>query len=521
MSLTYQPHSPKGPVTVSDTEPITHSVPTEVKNTEKESKINELTKLVQMLMDEKINSKTREQKPESSNSGNSSKCELCHYTSHSTDDCYRILYSMRCKEDHKTSDHDMYIASLKRSENYKAQTYQYAPPPKHILKAKAKPFPPCTHYGFNDHRHDDYINYPECEICKSCDHFTSGHNRVILVKEGALVESSRSSLRPTFIILFDDKQGTIFNANKEIVLIAPRRNVVYVLDMSLLTLNGACFFAKASESVLGLPSLVYSKDKPCSACEKGKHKRASFKTKQNFSIRKCLHLLYMDLFGPVSPMFVNHEKYTLVIVNEYLRTVENKNDVKVKQIRTDNGAEYRNSKLECFCDEKGISQNFSFPYTPEQNGHVYEVIAVIEKNTPHTKDVQSPLDLTNTEWTQEQNVQDEQIINHPTDESSGNNTKTSVPTTEPLVSEVSQFQDTNYALRSSYPVAQDRWSKDQHIELINIIGDPGEGLLTRSMAAKLTTASTSECLFADFLSEIEPKKVFEALKHPGWVDVMQ
>ncbi|GKC03144.1 retrovirus-related pol polyprotein from transposon TNT 1-94 [Tanacetum coccineum] len=46
-------------------------------------------------------------------------------------------------------------------------------------------------------------------------------------------------------------------------------------------------------------------------------------------------------------------------------------------------------------------------------------------------------------------------------------------------------------------------------------------MLTRSMAANLATASTSECLFADFLSEIEPKIVSEELKHLGWVDVMQ
>ncbi|GJU22135.1 retrovirus-related pol polyprotein from transposon TNT 1-94 [Tanacetum coccineum] len=42
----------------------------------------------------------------------------------------------------------------------------------------------------------------------------------------------------------------------------------------------------------------------------------------------------------------------------------NQNDVKVKQIRTDN----RNQELESFCDEKIISQNFSSLYTPEQNG---------------------------------------------------------------------------------------------------------------------------------------------------------
>ncbi|GKA40742.1 retrovirus-related pol polyprotein from transposon TNT 1-94 [Tanacetum coccineum] len=89
-------------------------------------------------------------------------------------------------------------------------------------------------------------------------------------------------------------------------------------------------------------------------------------------------------------MSINHEKCTLVIIDEYsrytwvhflrkksqepevimsfIRMVENQNDVKVKQIRTDNGTEFRNHELESFCDEKGISQNFSSPYTPEQNG---------------------------------------------------------------------------------------------------------------------------------------------------------
>lgn len=98
----------------------------------------------------------------------------------------------------------------------------------------------------------------------------------------------------------------------------------------------------------------------------------------------------MDLFGPVSPMSIHHEKYTLVIVDEYsrytlvyfltkksqaddiimsfVRNSENENDVKVKQIRTDNGTEFKNHVLECLCDEKGISQNFTSPYTPEQNG---------------------------------------------------------------------------------------------------------------------------------------------------------
>nr|GEX07461.1 retrovirus-related Pol polyprotein from transposon TNT 1-94 [Tanacetum cinerariifolium] len=147
-----------------------------------------------------------------------------------------------------------------------------------------------------------------------------------------------------YIVQFDDKQRIIYNAKKEIVLIAPRRNDMYVLDMSSLSPNGACFFAKASESVnwlwhkrlshfnfkkinklakqnkvLGLSFLVYTKEKPYTICEKGKHHRALFKTKQNFSIKKCLHLLHVDLFRPVSPISINHEKYTPVIVDKYSR----------------------------------------------------------------------------------------------------------------------------------------------------------------------------------------------------------
>ncbi|GJR75653.1 retrovirus-related pol polyprotein from transposon TNT 1-94 [Tanacetum coccineum] len=90
---------------------------------------------------------------------------------------------------------------------------------------------------------------------------------------------------------------------------------------------------------------------------------------------------------------------------------------------------------------------------------------------------------------------------------------------EPLVPEVPQSQSTNHASTSSYSVAQDRWPRDQHIELVNIIGDPGEGMLTRIMAAKLTATSVSECLFADFLSKIELKKPpgFESSEFPKYI----
>nr|GEW49315.1 Ysc84 actin-binding domain-containing protein [Tanacetum cinerariifolium] len=63
--------------------------------------------------------------------------------------------------------------------------------------------------------------------------------------------------------------------------------------------------------------------------------------------------------------------------------------------------------------------------------------------------------------------------------------------------------------------------RDKHIELINIIGDPRAGMLTQVMAKELGAASSHECLFVDFLSKEEPKKVSKALQHPGWVDALQ
>nr|GEU98993.1 retrovirus-related Pol polyprotein from transposon TNT 1-94 [Tanacetum cinerariifolium] len=55
---------------------------------------------------------------------------------------------------------------------------------------------------------------------------------------------------------------------------------------------------------------------------------------------------------------------TAEMIMSFIKMVENQNDVKVKQIRIDNRPEFRNFKLESFCDEKGIYLNLFSPYTP-------------------------------------------------------------------------------------------------------------------------------------------------------------
>src|SRR5436190_734878 len=54
----------------------------------------------------------------------------------------------------------------------------------------------------------------------------------------------------------------------------------------------------------------------------------------------------------------------------FARRAQNKFEVKIKRIRSDNGSEFKNTSIEEFLDEEGIKHEFSAPYTPQQNGVV-------------------------------------------------------------------------------------------------------------------------------------------------------
>nr|GEY16267.1 hypothetical protein [Tanacetum cinerariifolium] len=254
--------------------------------------------------------------------------------------------------------------------------------------------------------------------------------------------------------------------------------------------------------------------------------------------------------------FPRKKSQALEMIMSFIKMVENQNDEKVKQIRTDNRNEFRNHELESFCDEKGISQKIYSPYTPEQNGvaerknrtlvkaartilngsdhlgkfdakaddgyflgyssvlndfrvyntrrqqieetyHVtfdesmkaikftntlvdeigigyssrYPLDEFLHEDDPSRQyqDIKDPPDLINTKWTHKQNVQDDQMITQPTYVPSENYIEVSRSITKPLVHNVTQSHIPNQASTSSHLAPQDRWSRDQHIELVNII----------------------------------------------------
>ena len=55
-------------------------------------------------------------------------------------------------------------------------------------------------------------------------------------------------------------------------------------------------------------------------------------------------------------------------VKTFVTVVNNKTDLKVKILRSDNGGEYTSKAFASFCAAKGIIHQFTNPYSPEQNG---------------------------------------------------------------------------------------------------------------------------------------------------------
>ncbi|GJU80893.1 retrovirus-related pol polyprotein from transposon TNT 1-94 [Tanacetum coccineum] len=398
--------SVSGTVTISESKQTTSLVPTEVKDTEQELKLNELTKLVQMLIDEK-----------------------------------------------------------------------------HILRTKAKPFPPCTHCGFNDHIPDDCRNYPECGICGSYDHSTPGHNRLFkLRRKYKLILLSPNDphwrkFRNHKLKNLCDKKGISQNFSSPYT---PEQNGVAERKNKNLI--------KAARTILNgsLLSKHFWTDAVRIACYTQNRSiivKRHDKTSYEIFRERIPNINYFHVFR--CPVFIHNHKDNL-----------GKFDAKA-----DDGY---------FLGYSSVSKAFRYNTRRQQIEETYHVtfdesMEAIRFTNTSVDDIgiDDSSNILLNEVLKKTHLEksiDFRLVapNKPeipyAEDTEGNNTEVSESIIEPLVPDVTQSHITNQASTS---------------------------MLTRSMVAKLTVASDSECLFVDFLSEIEPKKVLEALKHQGWIDAMQ
>ncbi|KAL8119911.1 hypothetical protein AgCh_017145 [Apium graveolens] len=120
---------------------------------------------------------------------------------------------------------------------------------------------------------------------------------------------------------------------------------LFVADLDSTNKDGiCCFYTKASEEqsklwhkklshlnfktintlvkkelVRDMPKLEFAQVEVCEACQKGKIKRSSHKSKTMNSISAPLQLIHMDLFGPVNVLSILRNEYALVMVDDFSR----------------------------------------------------------------------------------------------------------------------------------------------------------------------------------------------------------
>ena len=122
--------------------------------------------------------------------------------------------------------------------------------------------------------------------------------------------------------------------------------------------------------------MKFEKDKLCSACQVEKQVANSHPTKSVISTKRPLKLLHMDLFSPTTYRSIGENCYCHMVVDDYSRYIwifflhdkadtydtfkkfltrdenENEFELKVKKVRSDNGSEFRNTRVDEWCDEK-------------------------------------------------------------------------------------------------------------------------------------------------------------------------
>nr|GEZ47151.1 putative ribonuclease H-like domain-containing protein [Tanacetum cinerariifolium] len=147
-----------------------------------------------------------------------------------------------------------------------------------------------------------------------------------------------------------------------------------------------------NDLVTSLPKFKYHKEHLCPSCEQGKSKRASHPPKPVTNSKQWLHILHMDLYGPMRIESINEKRYVLVIMDDYsrytwvhflrekdeaaevIKTLLKKIPVLLQalviMVRTDNNIKFENQVLQEYFNSVGISHQASSVKTPQQNGVV-------------------------------------------------------------------------------------------------------------------------------------------------------
>ncbi|CAI7829306.1 unnamed protein product, partial [Closterium sp. NIES-53] len=164
---------------------------------------------------------------------------------------------------------------------------------------------------------------------------------------------------------------------------------------SLPRLRGMASRTLVSGLPRSLPPLPLGPAPTCVPCVEGRQRAAPHSS--SFPPTKApLQTLHMDVWGPARVRGQGHERYFLLVVDDYSRyttifPLRSKgevpevlivwirgarrhlgesfgSDLPVLRLHTDRGGEFSSDLLRAFCRAEGIRQTFTLPASPQQNG---------------------------------------------------------------------------------------------------------------------------------------------------------
>nr|GEX65351.1 hypothetical protein [Tanacetum cinerariifolium] len=334
-----------------------------------------------------------------------------------------------------------------------------------------------------------------------------------------------------------------------------------------------------NDLVSSLLKFKYAKEHLCSSCEQGKSKRASHPPKPVTNSKQQLHLLHMDLYGPMRVASINGKRYVLVIVDDYsrytwvhfLRTKDEtpeviKNFLKkisgclhapVIIVHTDNGTEFKNHVLKEYFDSVGIKHETSAAKTPQQNGVVEhknrtlveavrtmmifshallflwaEAIATAVYN-PRIRKIMETMNVTFDELSAmafEQNSSRPGLQSMTSGQPFHNEYLGGRPAVAPRAIHAAPVQQRNLTPSPTASAANNVLNAGFEGELfVNPFGTPStESIVSSTQYRTLSTGSDKKsiedgdmCIYALTVNILEPKTVKEALTYPAWIESMQ
>nr|GEX47982.1 retrovirus-related Pol polyprotein from transposon TNT 1-94 [Tanacetum cinerariifolium] len=222
---------------------------------------------------------------------------------------------------------------------------------------------------------------------------------------------------------------------------------------------GHNLFSVRNDLVSGLPKFKYHKEHLCPSCEQGKSKIASHPPKPVPNLRQRLHLLHMDLCGPMRIASINGKRIYNRRTKKIMETMNVSFDELLAMAFEQHGSKPGLQSM----TSRQISSGLDLTYGP----------STITTQQPS----EGKLDLLF------EAMYDDYIVGQPS-------------ATVRTVSPAQEPQD--------HPLEQ-------------VIGEPSRPILIRNQLR----SNGDMCMYALTVSIMEPKNVKEAMTDPAWIDSMQ